>query len=134
MKRSQRVKIQKIHEIRVNKDSSFTESSSYWDDVKRRGESGAGNGWSEHPQANPDTLPDEGLTSPSTPQYLLGEAIAHLQGRQLEVYMLTVREGQSFAEAAEALGIEKGTVQKYKERAIKFLTQYCRDSIKRGRV
>lgn len=72
--------------------------------------------------------------TPSTPQLLMGEAIMHLQGRQKEVYLLTMRDGKSLAEAAEVLGIEKGTAQRYRERAVKFLTVYCRAAVKAGRV
>jgi DNA-directed RNA polymerase specialized sigma24 family protein len=92
----------------------------------------------EDVQANPDSLrEDEAMyanTQPSTPQLIMGEAIQHLQGRQREVYLLTMREGKSLAEAAEVLSISKGTAQKFKERAIKFLTQYCKSAMERGRV
>jgi DNA-directed RNA polymerase specialized sigma24 family protein len=118
---------QKTKEIEVHKDSSHTEQSSYWDGVANR------NGH-EHPLANPDLLPESESTAPSTPQLLMGEAIDHLQGRQREIYMLTMREDMSLAEAAEALGIEKGSAQKYKERAIKFIAQYCSNAMAKGRV
>jgi DNA-directed RNA polymerase specialized sigma24 family protein len=84
--------------------------------------------------ANPDILPETEIVAPSTPQLILGEAIEHLQGKQKEVYILTMREGKSWAETGEILGISKGSVQKYKERAIKFLTQYCKSAMDRGRV
>lgn len=84
--------------------------------------------------ANPDMLPEMEIAAPSTPQLLMGEAVNHLQGRQKEVYLLTMREGKSLAETAEILGIEKGTAQRYKERAIKFIEQYCSAAIKKGRV
>jgi DNA-directed RNA polymerase specialized sigma24 family protein len=92
----------------------------------------------EDARANPDSLREEEAmfadSQPSTPQLLMGEAVEHLQGRQLEVYFLTMREGKSLAEAAEILGIEKGSAQRYKERAIKFILQYCQAAISRGRV
>lgn len=92
----------------------------------------------EDVRANPDSLRDDETMyaneQPSTPQLLMGEAVMHLQGRQREVYLLTMREGKSLAEAAEVLGIEKGTAQKYRERAIKFISQFCKAAIERGRV
>jgi len=127
-----REKRQKIKVVEVQKDSSFTEQSSYWDDASRRGsEEGR---IQEHVCANPDSLPEAGTMAPSTPQLLMGEAIDHLQGRQRECYLLTMREGKSFAEAAEILGIGKGRVQQYRERAIKFIGQYCKAAIANGRV
>lgn len=92
----------------------------------------------ENVRANPDGLrEDEAMytdNQPSTPQLLMGEAIQHLQGRQREVYLLTMREGKSLAEAAEVLSISKGAAQIYRQRAIKFLAAYCRAAIKAGRV
>lgn len=92
----------------------------------------------EDVRANPDSLREEegeyASTQPSSPHFLLGEAVEHLQGRQREVYILTMREGKSLAEAAEVLGIEKSSAQKYRERAIKFLTQYCRAAMDKGRI
>lgn len=87
----------------------------------------------ESVQANPDLLP-ENDNSPSTPQLLMGEAIGHLQGRQKETYLLTMREGKSLAEVGEILGISKSAAQVYKVRAIKFVELYCREAIARGRV
>lgn len=79
---------------------------------------------------NPDSLEthdhlwgDSGMTRP---QELMGEAIAHLQGRQREVYHLTMREGRTHTETGEILGISRDAVKDYKERAIKFITAYCR--------
>ena len=92
----------------------------------------------EDVRANPDSLrDDEGMyanAQPSTPHLLMGEAIQHLQGRQREVYLLTMREGKSLAETAEVLGISKGTAQKFRERAIKFITKWCETQIAKGRV
>ncbi len=88
----------------------------------------------EHTQANPDELVDSTVSAPSTPQLIMGEAIDHLQGRQREVYLLTMREDKSLAEVAEILGIEKGSAQVYKSRAIKFIEKYCAEAIARGRV
>lgn len=84
--------------------------------------------------ANPDILPATEVVTPSTPQLLMGEAIMHLQGRQREVYLLTMREDKSLAEVAQILKVSKGTVQMYKDRAIKFLVQYCESAIKKGRI
>lgn len=122
---------QKTRELKVKKDSSHTENSSYWEHVRTRGKSAD---MDEHPLSNPDSLPEAEDAAPSTPQLLMGEAIQHLQGRQREVYLLTMREGRSLAETAEILSIEKGTAQKYKERAIKFIEQYCHAAIAKGRV
>ncbi len=83
--------------------------------------------------ANPDCLP-ECNTTPSTPQQLMGEAIEHLQGRQREVYILVMREDRSLAEAGEVLNISKSTAQTYLDRAIKFITDYCKQGIDGGRV
>jgi DNA-directed RNA polymerase specialized sigma24 family protein len=92
----------------------------------------------EDVRANPDSLEEDeamyATSQPSTPQLLMGEAVQHLQGRQREVYLLTMREDKSLAEAAEILGIEKGSAQKYRERAIKFIEQYCHAAIQKGRV
>lgn len=80
-------------------------------------------------QANPDVLPEGtsyfGDPAPTRAQLLMGEAVEHLQGRQKEVYLLCMRRGLSIAEAAEELGIKKGTAQTYRERAIAFVQQYC---------
>lgn len=130
---SKHVKIQKTRVINSRKDSSHTEQSSYWDDVQRRGGDNDGN-MREHPQANPDVLAETEIAAPSTPQLLMGEAVQHLQGRQREVYLLTMREDKSLSEAAEVLGLSKGTAQVYKDRAIKFISDYCKAAIKRGRV
>lgn len=127
-------KVQKIKEIESLKDASRGEQSPYWDHVRLKGESGESGDLRENPLANPDVLPETEIASPSTPQLIMGEAISHLQGRQKEVYLLTMRESKSLAEAAEILGIEKGSAQKYKERAVKFIEGYCREAIKKGRV
>lgn len=83
--------------------------------------------------ANPDQLPEQS-SGPSSPQRLMGEAITHLQGRQKEVYLLVMREDKSLGEAAEILQISKGTVQTYLDRAIAFITQYCKQAVEQGRV
>lgn len=128
---SKRVKLQKTKVIQSGKDSSHSDSSPYWDSVNS---GNRGDDVREHPQANPDVLPEMEIAAPSTPQLLMGEAIEHLQGRQKEVYFLTMREDKSLAEAAEILGIEKGTAQKYMERAINFIKDYCKAAIVKGRV
>lgn len=122
---------QRTKEIQVSKDSSHTEQSSYWDDVNRRG---SDSDIREYSTANPDVLPEIKIAAPSTPQLLMGEAVEHLQGRQRECYLLTMREGKSFSEAAEILGIGKGRVQQYRERAIKFITKWCEQAMAKGRV
>lgn len=131
---SKHVRLQKTRVVRSRKDASHTEQSQYWDDVNSRGRGENGDDAQEHPQANPDVLPETEIAAPSTPQLLMGEAIEHLQGRQREIYMLTMREDKSLAEAAEVLGIEKSSAQKYKERAIKFIQQYCQTAMAKGRV
>lgn len=135
---SKHVRIHKTRVIQSKKDSSHTEQSAYWDDYdKHRGFGPEGHGDDsnrEDKRANPDVLPETEIASPSTPQLLLGEAISHLQGRQKECYLLVMREDKSLAEVAEVLGISKGSVQVYVDRAVKFLIQYCEDCIKKGRV
>src|SRR5260221_5251537 len=120
----------KVREIKVKRDSSHTENSSYWEHVRSRGKSAD---VQEHPQANPDILPETEIAA-STPQRLMGEAVEHLQGRQREVYMLVMRENKSLSEVAELLGIAKGAADTYKRRAIKFISQYCKNAIAKGRV
>ncbi len=83
--------------------------------------------------ANPDSLMDQSY-KPSTPQLLMGEAVEHLQGRQKTVYLMHMREDMSFAEIGEALGLSKDTVRTYNDRAIAFITAYCKQAIDGGRV
>lgn len=73
-------------------------------------------------------------SGPSSPQMLMGEAILHLQGRQKETYLLVMREDKSLSEAAEILGIKKGTAQGYLDNAIAFISQYCQQAINQGRI
>jgi len=84
----------------------------------------------EDVRANPDSLTedDEMYTNNQlTPaQETLGEAIEHLQGRQKQVYLLTMRQGLSIRDAAKRLKISKGTAQVYRTRAIAFLVTYCK--------
>lgn len=108
-------------------DSSHTEQSAYWRDVDNHG-------GKEDVLANPDSLPETFCPTPSTPHLIYGEAVEHLQGRQKEVYFLVMRENKSLAEASEILGIEKGTAQKYKDRAIKFIENWCKQAIAKGRI
>jgi DNA-directed RNA polymerase specialized sigma24 family protein len=126
-------KAQKTRVIQSRKDSSRGEYSPYWDDVQRHSYHGDGE-TRELPQANPDTLPETEITTPSTPQLIMGEAIEHLAGRQRECYLLTMREGKSLSEAAEVLGITKGSTQVYVNRAVKFIEGWCKQAIKGGRV
>lgn len=72
---------------------------------------------------------------PLTPaQKLMGEAVDKLQGQQKQVYILTVRLGRSLADAAKELHLSKWTVRTYHDRALRFITQYCRSAIRRGEV
>jgi DNA-directed RNA polymerase specialized sigma24 family protein len=132
-----RVKIQKLKEVSGKEHPG--EHSPYWDYVRTHESIASSHGpngvdMNERPEANPDVLPETEVAAPSTPQLLMGEAVQHLQGRQREVYLLTMREGKSLAEAAEVLGIEKGSAQKYKERAIKFISAWCKNAMAKGRV
>lgn len=76
----------------------------------------------------------EVASHPTTPQRIMGEAIQHLQGRQKEVYMLVVRDDRSWADAGKVLGISKGSVQIYLNRAVRFITAYCKQAMDKGRV
>jgi len=130
---SKRVRLQKTRVIQSNKDSSNGGLSPYWDDARKHGYYVDGE-LQERPQANPDVLPETNNAAPSTPQLVMGEAVEHLQGQQKAVYLLTMRDDKSLAEAAQCLGIKKGSAQKYKERAIKFIESYCKQAMARGRV
>lgn len=83
----------------------------------------------EPSQANPDTLLEsDGVYANSQPtpeQMLMGEAVEHLQGRQKQVYLMMMREGLSGAQAAMKLGISKWTARDYRDRANRFIVQYC---------
>jgi RNA polymerase sigma factor (sigma-70 family) len=127
--------------IRTKKDIDkryirSSERSPYWDDFANKRQRNTE--LAELPEANPDSLrEEEGIfqnSQPSTPHFLLGEAVEHLQGRQKEVYLLTMREGRSLAEVAELLGMAKGTAQTYLKRAIKFIKGYCAEAITKGRI
>ncbi len=83
--------------------------------------------------ANPDLLPEQS-TSPSTPQLIMGEAVEHLQGRQKQVYMSVMREDKSLSEVGEMLDITKSSAQTYLDRAIAFITAYCKQAEARGRI
>lgn len=131
---SKRVKLQKTRVVESDKDSSHGEHSPYWDDFNRRRGDDNDEKAREHPQANPDVLPETEIAAPSTPQLLMGEAVEHLQGRQKEVYLLLMREGKSETEAAEILGIDRRIVHIYKDRAVKFITKYCKQAMAKGRV
>lgn len=124
-------KTQKIKQVESYKDSSRGEHSPYWDYANARGNE-------EHTfecaQANPDVLPETEIAAPSTPQLLMGEAIRRLAGRQKECYLLVMREDKSLAEAAEILGIAKGSAQVYVDRAVKFISAYCKQAIDGGRI
>ena len=129
-------KIVKLHRLKEKRDSKYAgnhEASPYWNHLagNHEGHEMANDG--EPLRANPDSLV-EGDSGPSTPQLIMGEAIEHLQGRQKEVYLLTMREDKSLAETAKILGIEKASAQVYKDRAIKFIGKYCKQAMDKGRV
>lgn len=90
----------------------------------------------EDVRANPDSLrEDEGMYADSQltrPQEIMGDAIEHLQGRQKQVYLLTFRQGLSFAATAKRLHMSRSTVQTYRNRAARFITAYCEAAIQRG--
>ncbi len=64
----------------------------------------------------------------------MGEAIDHLQGRQKEVYLSIMRDDKTQEETAEALDISRAAVRTYYDRAIAFISQYCRRAMDEGRV
>ena len=88
----------------------------------------------ENVLANPDCLAERENDSPSSPQQIMGEAVSRLAGRQKEVYLLVMREDKSLAETADILNIAKGSVQVYLDRAIRFISGYCKQAIETGRV
>lgn len=90
-------------------------------------------GGEERAEANPDILLEQD-SSPSTPQLIMGEAVLHLQGRQKQVYLSVMRDDKSIAETGEILELSKGTVQTYLDRAIAFITQYCKTAMDRERI
>lgn len=116
MKKRKLVDIQETKEVRGGTGA--------YDRYAQEGESSLG---------NPDLLPEQSY-SPSTPQLVMGEAIQHLQGRQKEVYIAVMRDDKSMAEAAEMLGVGKSTVQTYLDRAIAFITQYCKAAMSKERI
>lgn len=138
MKHRNLVKFHKLHETKGDRNSYITWNDSHSINRQKDSLGGKFDFITEDVRANPDSLQeDEAMYAngqPSTPHFLMGEAINHLQGRQKEVYLLTMREGKSLAEAAQVLGIAKGTAQKFRERAVKFLTAYCKQAIAGGRV
>lgn len=136
---SKRVRIQKVKVIKSRKDASLGESSPYWDYVKSHESISSSHGpnavdINERAEANPDVLPETEVAAPSTPQLIFGEAVEHLQGRQHEVYMLLMRESKTYEEVSEILDITRGAIQTYEKRAIKFIEQYCKAAIAKGRV
>lgn len=118
-KRRGAVDIQKISEMRGSVHDYERFVSSHGDE--------------ESTLSNPDLLPEQKHT-PSTPQLIMGEAIAHLQGRQKEVYLSIMRDDKSMSETGEVLGISKSSVQVYLDRAIAFITGYCEQAMKKGRI
>lgn len=88
--------------------------------------------WDEQAFSENEIIPQ--TVSPSSPQQLMGEAIEHLQGRQREVYILTMREDKSLSEAGEILAISKDSVRTYLDRAIAFISAYCQQGIDQGRI
>lgn len=88
---------------------------------------------SEDAVANPDVLPEQ-HNSPSSPQMIMGEAIQHLQGRQKEVYIAIMRDDKTQEETAEMLDISRTSVRTHLDRAIGFISQYCRAAMDGGRI
>ena len=132
------VKVQKVRVNESHKDASKGEFSHYWEDAgtaNRRDEYGH---IVEHPQANPDVLAEKDAmysgSQPGQAQFIMGEAIAHLQGQQKAVYLLMLREGRTQEETAAMLGISRSSVRVYYLRAITFIHQYCKAAITRGEV
>jgi DNA-directed RNA polymerase specialized sigma24 family protein len=118
MNKTHKIKIQRLNEKAGNTDSytrwlAAQEKEDHW----------------EPAQANPDMLQlSEALYADGTltdEQELMGIAIEHLQGRQKQVYLLTMREGLSLADTAKSLNITKSTAQVYRTRAIAFIKAYC---------
>lgn len=64
----------------------------------------------------------------------MGEAVEKLRGRQREVYFLTIRDGKSFEEAAEVLGIKAEEARKYQDEAVRFIEKYCKQAVAKGRI
>lgn len=64
----------------------------------------------------------------------MGEAIERLHGVRREVYLLTVRDGKSVEEAAKVLGAKEGVVELYRLYAIKFIEDYCKKAMRKGRL
>ncbi len=91
---------------------------------------------SESPQANPDLITEgQALYADSQPnkaREIMGDAVEHLQGRQRDVYMMIMRQGLSFQETAKLLKISKSAVQIYKNRAVKFITAFCKNEMKKN--
>lgn len=87
----------------------------------------------ENVLGNPDILP-EISEGPSSPQLLMGEAIEHLQGRQREVYIAIMRDGKTQEETGEMLGISRAAVRTYLDRAISFISGYCKKAMENGRI
>lgn len=91
----------------------------------------------EDVRANPDSLrEDEAMyasSQPSEAQYLMGEAVGHLQGIQKQVYTLTMREGLSIAEAGKKIGISKSAAQGYRDRAIKFIAEHVKGVLRNAK-
>jgi RNA polymerase sigma factor (sigma-70 family) len=107
------------HFVKKQRTKEIKSTNTYWSYQQKV------EGNTEALRANPDSLP-EAHSGPTEAQLLMGEAINHLQGRQREIYLLVFREGKSNTEVGEILGISRDTVQVYKERAVKFLTAYCK--------
>lgn len=78
---------------------------------------------------NPDTILNR-IRPVSEEELIVADAVEHLQGRQKEVYLLTMRLGLSLSKTASELNIKKATAQVYKARAISFVTAYCKQAIK----
>jgi DNA-directed RNA polymerase specialized sigma24 family protein len=121
------VKTQKLKEIESHIQFSG-EQSPYWDWVRDNHTDSENK--HEHYQANPDGLAEDRAffanSELTEAQEIMGRAISQLEGRPKEAYLLTMREGKSFAEAAAILKVSKAAIQIYRQRAIKFIAAYCK--------
>lgn len=110
-------------------------SSPYWEYTARSAREEED---TEDPRANPDMVAEGtgffGSGEMTQPQFIFGEAVEHLQGRQKEAWMLVMREQLTEQEAAEVMGVRQQVVATYLKRATKFITRWCEIAMARGRV
>jgi DNA-directed RNA polymerase specialized sigma24 family protein len=124
-----------IHQ-KITEKQGNGESYGKWVFDNQRGDEGIEGPENEDRLANPDGCNESGRmysnSQMTNAQALMGHAVEHLQGRQREVYLLTMRQGLSIAKAAAQLDITKSSAQVYRTRAINFVSKYCKDAIKNG--